>query len=376
MKTSILRAAVFAALSVFVAAFAAAQVKITVVDVGTGECLVMRPATGGCMVYDTGDPTERAAVMEGLERTVPDSGVIDLLVLSHNDTDHIGNVPQVLEKYTVKEIVWVGDDRLESEKKPHTRPTVWEKADSAISGEGAEVIDLSKAGPVDSLPNRTLTVGDAKAALVTGEGHPRAEWKLSTKPEKRNAVSIVVRVEYAGRSVLVCGDALGRKANSDTSDENCIAAEMHMLKLEKDGKAVLASDVMVAGHHGADNSSSNLFIRAVHPGCVIFAAGHDEGYQHPRSSTVLRFEAEGVPTPRQLRTDFGDFDGPMTWDQWRDPAGDESGDDDIEVLIAKDGELTCQYVDPANRAKARELAARSLAALVVERKFVVNPPAD
>jgi competence protein ComEC len=62
-----------------------------------------------------------------------------------------------------------------------------------------------------------------------------------------------------------------------------------------DGSA-LASDVLKAGHHGSDTSSSELFVGYVDPAYVVFSRGCDNRYGHPHEEVVERFKRFEIQT--------------------------------------------------------------------------------
>ena len=93
------------------------------------------------------------------------------------------------------------------------------------------------------------------------------------------------------------------------------------------------SDVMVAGHHGANNACSAPFIRAVSPTFVVFSAGHK--FKHPRALTAQRFLSNGVSVDHILRTDEGDNEGGTEWDARSTGHRDPRGDDDVEITVQK-----------------------------------------
>ena len=102
----------------------------------------------------------------------------------------------------------------------------------------------------------------------------------------------------------------------------------------------LNRDVLVGQHHGADNATSNCFIRAVSPTFVVFSAGH--AYRHPRQSTVDRLLANGIGKDAILRTDRGDTEGgtgrdkEWVYDSRAGCPADGPGDDDVEISMPAD----------------------------------------
>ena len=121
----------------------------------------------------------------------------------------------------------------------------------------------------------------------------------------------MIRLVFAGRSILFTGDAVGRHIG-DPADA-LLGSERVMVE----NAAVIAidSDVLIAPHHGVDNGSSAAFIHAVSPTWVIFPSGH--AHSHPRATTAARYLAHGVALDRIFRTDLGDDEGDSEWDHGR-----------------------------------------------------------
>ena len=100
-----------------------------------------------------------------------------------------------------------------------------------------------------------------------------------------------------------------------------------MLEAGSDPRA----DVLVAPHHGANGSSSALFLARVAPQFVLVSAGEGNRFGHPGTSALARMAAVSA---RVWRTDR---DGSITLDEtegrWRtsverERRRDESQDED------------------------------------------------
>jgi competence protein ComEC len=351
----------------------ATGVYIRVVDVGNGLCVVARMPTGEVMLFDAGDWRYPGRVKgdgyckAALDEIAP-GAPLDLVVLSHSDGDHIGELADILPR-GAKKIFQPGDDHL-----PDPGAPLIAGARDAIARSGAQVYDLRQLqgdrfvpgpdGTVQELPSprdmdavRVVQLGDAKVTLLAGWGD--ADWVVGAGEEGRgstrrdrvraaleqgehnNAVSLVIRFEYAGHSVLLTGDTVGRHIGDPASA--CKFAEREMV--EHVPAALLDSDVLVGQHHGADNASSNCFIKAVSPRYVVFSAGH-KNYRHPRNAVLRRLLRFGL-TPRLkpddiFRTDRGDSEAPKEGGKWGEQEWiyggykgcvDPAGDDDVEVFL-------------------------------------------
>ena len=224
----------FFALSAFAQAPVAgdADLHVRVIDVGHGNAIVAKmPATDGSgerdhhyLVYDTGrwEDRERRATLEAIGQVIPRWEVIDLMVLSHGDWDHIGGVPAILGAYQVGKIIRPGKNATIT----HDNLEIWEEADRAIRTEGAEVLDLSER---DVPAGTRFQFGETTLTLVSGFSVPRDEWGELQPTHVRNSPSVVIRLDFAGRSVLFAGDAIGCEHYEIDECDRAIATEKYML---------------------------------------------------------------------------------------------------------------------------------------------------
>jgi beta-lactamase superfamily II metal-dependent hydrolase len=241
-------------------------------------------------------------------------------------------VTDIMEDYHVKKIIHPGDKR---------DSITWEKSNKAIRDEIIDDdcvnLDLSKAAIP---PGTTYNLGGLTATFVAGFSRPPASWDIDDDAEANNAGSVYIRLSYQEKSILLCGDAVGRHRNSP--DGTCIDAERNVV--DHASTVTIKSDVIVAPHHGANNGSSEEFIRAVKPKYVVFSAGHSSNYKHPTKAAAERYLAAGVVVDNIFRTDLGDDEGPTEWDRGRIAGNhDESGDDDIDIKVSSAGVLTVGY---------------------------------
>ena len=306
-------------------------VFVRVVDVGAGLCAVVKMPGGHYMIYDAGNYNDSGArAFKAISEIIPDGEEVDLLVLSHSDADHLGAVDEICNAYSVKKILRTGYKRTSG---------TWETADKAVKDENKDegAIEISL-GHYEFLPGATFFLGDTYVTMVAGFHKPLDEWNLSGKSEKRNSVSIVIRLQYKGKSILFTGDTVGR--HIDDPEDAHIAAEKFMV--DNSDFITIDADVLIAPHHGADNASSTRFIKAVSPDFVIFSAGHK--FKHPRASTAGRYIDNGVVIDNIFRTDLGDDEGGAEWDFGRKPGHkDKAGDDDVDILISPVGKIVVEY---------------------------------
>lgn len=313
-----------------------AKIEVRVVDVGAGLCTLIKLPDNKYIVYDAGNKSN--ATMSQINQFIPTSDKIELMVLSHTDADHIGNAADILRDYNVKKVVWPGYERSMTSTLAPTG--VFTDLENELQSHPSVVnINLNHLDSVIT-PGVQADFGNVKLTFLCGFGEPLAEWNLSDKAEKINAVSIVMKLEYKGNSVLFCGDAVGRH-NGDTDPDALIATEKFLVE---NAEQFLSSTILIAPHHGADNGSSTTFIEKVKPKKVVFSAGHK--FEHPRMTATSRYLTFGVNPNSMFRTDRGDDESTNEWDHDRiTGCQDNSGDDDILIELFHNGTFSIKYVN-------------------------------
>ncbi len=320
-------------ISFFMSTLSLANVSIEIVDVGAGLCVLGSDNTEKrYFVYDTGNWQNEFCFQHIVSKV--QQAHLDIVIISHPDSDHIGNLPEILGRYTPSYILHTGYERR--------RLVTWLKANKAIENSvalGAKDINLSHTGNISN-PIR-FNVGAIELEVLYG----KSTWDGDNlgESEGRNAISIVVKATAYGKSILLAGDTVGRHDN--TPNATSLFSEQEMVSnLNKS----LKSNVLIAPHHGANNALSGPFLEKVEPSWIIFSSGHR--YQHPRTRTISRIiEYTSLPYEKLLRTDRGDDEGSMEWDYLRIPGcKDKAGDDDIQITITPLGSLTVQYQTPEN----------------------------
>lgn len=235
--------------------------EIVFLDVGHGDATFIRTGDGKSMLVDAGDWSE--VYDQGARTVAPflwSRGLrrIDALVLTHDDGDHIGGVPYLLDAFGIG-AVYVNPPAL-------TKP----------SPEMRAILDecTARAIPVRQLARGdTLVLGDSRFAVL----HP---------PEGRafindNDASLVLRLDWPAGSVLLPGDV---EAAAET-----------MLPRE-----ALRAMVVKAPHHGSKTSSTDAFINAASPQTVVMSAGRRRGGKVLSMAVARRYAAQGAAI---LRTD-------------------------------------------------------------------------
>jgi beta-lactamase superfamily II metal-dependent hydrolase len=320
------------------------DLKIRVLDVGAGLCVVMSLPDHKYLIFDAGDNKWNLhATLPAIEKIIPKGSPIEQIILSHNDGDHIYAVTDIINAYKVKKIVYTGysSDCLPNPKDPSGTYT---NMVSVFKNPPYHIDVVNLHDPLTSLTPGTInTYDDVRLVFLCGFGEPMKDWDLKDDAEHLNSVSIVAKVVYKNVSVLLTGDAVGRH-REDKDPEEIIATEKYLVENAGD---LLRSDIIVAPHHGGNNASSTAFINKVAPQYVIFSAGHDN--QHPTQAAAERY-LRTVKPENIFRTDLGDDESPYSgccpeWIYGRIPGcKDPIGDDDVEIVISGNGKYTVNYL--------------------------------
>ena len=268
--------------------------RVTIMDVGQGLAVALCGADGRFALVDAG-PSGRGRFDAGDRIVVPELTQrgcrrLDVLALSHDHDDHAGGAGAVLRDIEVGEL-WVG---IGSHRDPVTRLIV---ADAVARGVAV----------------RGLRRGDGalSAGLRWTVLHPGRE----DRNRPLNDRCLVLRATTTdGASILLPGDLEA-------------AGETSLLASGADPKA----DALVAAHHGANGSSTSVFLARVAPRIVVVSAGAHNRFGHPGPAALARFDAVSA---RVLRTDRGgtisllDRDGTWTGSVEREGRHDEGQDED------------------------------------------------
>ena len=99
----------------------------------------------------------------------------------------------------------------------------------------------------------------------------------------RNNDSLVLRVSFGDRSLIVSGD-MERQIESELVRRNRVAH----------------ADVFKVAHHGSKTSTTVPFLDAVHPAFAIISAGFENLYGHPHRDIIERLNERKIGI---LRTD-------------------------------------------------------------------------
>lgn len=236
---------------------------VAFLDVGQGDAIYIESPNGNQILID-GGPGK--SVLRELSKVMPFyDRSIDVVLATHADQDHVGGLPDVLQKYKVNIFM-----------------------ESGVPGESSSYLELEKivasasssageAGIKKILAKRGMAIDLGDGAILQILFPDRDPTGMET-----NMSSVVAKLVFGENEFLLTGDSP-------------IAIENYLVSL-----GGLQSDVLKAVHHGSKTSTSVGFVSAVSPQYAVISVGKDNKYGHPNQETLDTLNNFGA---KILRTD-------------------------------------------------------------------------
>lgn len=235
------------------------DVRLTVLDVGQGQCILLQSDGKIFMIDCGGDDGERAA--DTAAETLISQGItrLDGIILTHYDVDHTGGVAALLTRIDCDQLIL---------------PDIMDE--DAVAQSLIPLVD----GRVRYIDEDTVyTFGQCTLTLIAPYSYRAG-----------NESSLCVLFQRENCDILVTGDR-------GEVGELMLLYEHQLPEL----------DVLIAGHHGSATSTGEALLKATMPQIVIISVGEENHYGHPSSKVLERVAAVGS---RIYRTDE---DGTITY---------------------------------------------------------------
>jgi len=226
------------------------SVDILQMNVGQGDAALIESPLGRHVLIDAGpSPRGVEAMLEALR-----VDTLNLVIASHNHSDHIGGMPTVLSKRVVRAYL---DNGIPSNTSIYRR---------TLAELGRRSVQYLSATP------RTITLDSLRVHVF-----PRVD------SLDQNNGSVGVLLEFGLFRALYTGD----------SQEAALDAWI------RQGRVPRVSVLKVA-HHGSQNGTTEQLIDATRPRVVVISVGKKNSYRHPSRAVVAAWKRCGA---RVYRTD-------------------------------------------------------------------------
>jgi competence protein ComEC len=237
------------------------KLHVAFLDVGQGDAVLITTPAGQQILVDGGPSPSALTSALGREMPFWDRS-LDLLVMTHTDSDHITGLAEAVRRYKIEG--WLDNGEAGED-------TVYQVCLASLE-EGQVPRNVARAG-------QELALGQGIMLEVL---HPPPGPASPTSDA--NNRSLVLRLRWGQATFLLTGDVDA-------------AAEQEML----DAGWPLSACVLKAAHHGSDGSSTAEFLKAVDPDYAVISVGAENRFGHPADATLTRLGALGSVTI--LRTD-------------------------------------------------------------------------
>ncbi len=226
--------------------------RVHFLSVGQGDAVLIEQ--GGHFALIDAGPAEYAEYLIGYLDKVG-AQQLDLLVMTHPESDHIGAMPAVLEHFSVNEL-WIPNFSDVEAPEHGLYQTILDSADAQ---------------------NTWVTVPVCGSPFPLGEGEITLVSDGAVSSSGYNDLSLCIRFDWGEFSFLDTGDA--EKAGEE--------------KLLEEGWP-LRADLFKVGHHGANNANSQQLLETIQPSIAVVSCGAGNPYGHPHPKVLDRLAQIGA----------------------------------------------------------------------------------
>lgn len=217
------------------------------IDVGQGDCelIVTKDKT---VLIDSGEYENAPKVISYIQSL----GIkkLDYVIGTHPHSDHIGGLPEIIKSFEIGKVI---APKISDEMTPTTK--TYMNFLNAVKDKGLKLTPAA-VGEEYKLDEKTVL---------------KILAPLRNDYDSLNNYSVVCMVTHGKNKFLFMGDAEKE-------------VEKELLEKSED----IDADVLKAGHHGSNSSSTMNFLSAVSPFYSVVSVGTDNSYNHPSKKAIQR----------------------------------------------------------------------------------------
>ena len=281
------------------------NLSLTFFDVDNGDACLVRTPEGINILID-GGPEGKDIVKKLYLRGVKK---LDLVILSHPHSDHIGGLIEVLNEIPINSVLMGNLDLSESDQSVIERYNLF-----------LEIIN-TKQIPLFSVKSKNILRISSKLNLIPIWPEPDDIIYLK---ENINNQSLVLLLEYENKKILFTGDieiqAQREILNSLKNPTMNKSNSLKDISINNDvyndsNNYLIKADILKVPHQGSKDANFYQFLRAVSPKVAIISVGLNNKYNHPSEETI---NSLNKIKSNVLRTDeLGDIDIIVKNNYWK-----------------------------------------------------------
>lgn len=243
------------------------NLRITFFDIGQGDSSLIEMPTGEKILIDAGPSN---IIVSKLQKHLSIfNRVIDFIVLTHPDSDHVAGFYFITPNFYIKNILENGDKNKNTD--------IYKNIEKGFESK--------------NLKNKEIFANCGDKIVYKNDKYPKI---FILHPDQSNLIlndtnenSIVLLLIYGKFSFLFTGDM-------DKEVEKNIFREIDRCFSNEDINTIKEKiknlTVLKVSHHGSKTASSDDFIKKIKPKYSIISAGEKNRYGHPNEETIKTLE--------------------------------------------------------------------------------------
>ncbi len=229
------------------------RIELTMIDVGTGESILLEFPNNKIILIDCGNDLSKAAKYSVIP-VLKHKGInhLDMVIISHSHRDHYGGLKELLKTVSIGKVGYSKNSHL---------PIVKLLQRNKKMSNSNHQVPLTSGDELKGLGNVSLKII-----------HPN-----ENRYSNENNNSLVMLMTYGTQKMLFTGD-IEKKVEESLVKQNLLSD----------------IDILKVAHHGSRTSSIHSFINRTQPEIALISSGAKKKYNHPHKDIVQSFIEKNI----------------------------------------------------------------------------------
>ena len=260
------------------------------IDVGEGDAILIDFADGKTMLIDCGEKTESNRNLNAIKNYLDEyttGGTLNYFILTHPDSDHVGNAAAILTDYKV-ETAYIprlsqpqnfqpycdAYSIINTARQAGIMTRVYSEVGKTVCGDDYYLVFLSPDNYMDE---------DSAYYKVNSSADPSAD--------DINNVSPVIYLDYKGVRFIFTGDAGFSQEKVALNNVDTGLVYGYLKNKQKPNVNFTDIDFLKVSHHGSSDASGTEFLQRITPKNAVISVSGDNVYGFPKDATLSRILA-------------------------------------------------------------------------------------